>query len=139
VPIVGSPPSLIRKPTGCAFHPRCRFSRTPGLCDAEVPQLRLISGDAHMAACHYAEDLQEISVETLREQVDVTSAAEVADLLTLVEVLTDAESDAETETGAATAAGAAAPQSTAVNASAAARRRTDMKGWASRMGFPCSS
>jgi len=107
VPIIGSPPSLIRKPTGCAFHPRCRFSRTPGLCDAEVPQLRLISGDAHMAACHYAEDLQEVTVETLREQVDVTSAAEVSDVLMLAEVLGEADSDAETETGAATADGAA--------------------------------
>jgi oligopeptide/dipeptide ABC transporter ATP-binding protein len=106
VPIIGSPPSLIRKPTGCAFHPRCRFSRTPGLCDAEVPQLRLISGDAHMAACHYAEDLQEVTVETLREQVDVTSAAEVSDVLTLAEVLA-ARSHAATDTGAATAEGAA--------------------------------
>jgi oligopeptide/dipeptide ABC transporter ATP-binding protein len=107
VPIIGSPPSLIRKPTGCAFHPRCRFARTPGLCDAEVPQLRLISGDAHMAACHYAEDLQEVTVETLREQVDVTSAAEVSDVLTLAEVLAAARSDAATDTGAATDEGAA--------------------------------
>src|SRR5215204_5134239 len=81
VPIVGSPPSLINKPSGCPFHPRCRFSRVPGLCDAEVPQLRLISGDAHRSACHYAEELEGVSVESLRESVDVVSAAEMADAL----------------------------------------------------------
>ena len=37
VPITGSPPSLIHRPSGCAFHPRCRFAQVPGLCDAEVP------------------------------------------------------------------------------------------------------
>ena len=26
----GTPPSLIRRPPGCAFHPRCRFARVPG-------------------------------------------------------------------------------------------------------------
>ncbi|HEY9556665.1 MAG TPA: ABC transporter ATP-binding protein, partial [Acidimicrobiales bacterium] len=54
VPIKGSPPSLIRRPTGCAFHPRCRFARVPGLCNTEVPELRLVAGDAHRSACHYA-------------------------------------------------------------------------------------
>src|SRR5215204_6926207 len=81
VPIVGSPPSLINKPSGCPFHPRCRFSRVPGLCDAEVPELRLITGDAHRSACHYAEELEGVSVESLRESVDVVSAAEMADAL----------------------------------------------------------
>ena len=30
LPITGSPPSLIRRPPGCAFHPRCRFAQVPG-------------------------------------------------------------------------------------------------------------
>jgi len=81
VPIVGSPPSLINKPSGCPFHPRCRFSRVPGLCNTEVPELRLITGDAHRSACHYAEELEGVSVESLRESVDVVSAAEMADAL----------------------------------------------------------
>jgi oligopeptide transport system ATP-binding protein len=80
VPIVGSPPSLIRKPSGCAFHPRCRFARVPGLCDAEVPALRLVAGDAHMSACHYAEELADVSIESLRQSVDVTAEAELLDL-----------------------------------------------------------
>ena len=66
VPIKGSPPSLIRVPEGCAFHPRCRFARVPGLCNTEVPELRLVTGDAHRAACHYAETLEGIDVNTLR-------------------------------------------------------------------------
>ena len=38
VPIPGTPPSLINLPTGCAFHPRCRFQdRGPG---RQVPHRR---------------------------------------------------------------------------------------------------
>jgi peptide/nickel transport system ATP-binding protein len=69
VPIRGAPPSLINVPPGCPFHPRCRFARVPGLCDGEVPALRLVTGDSHLAACHYAEDLAEVSVESLRASV----------------------------------------------------------------------
>jgi oligopeptide/dipeptide ABC transporter ATP-binding protein len=107
VPIVGSPPSLINKPSGCAFHPRCRFARLPGPCDGDVPALRLVGGDAHQAACHYAEDLVEVSVETLRESVDVTADAEVADMGNLVEVLVGTGGDevGATSTSSAPAAG----------------------------------
>ena len=80
VPIVGSPPSLIRRPSGCPFHPRCRFSRVPGPCDNDVPQLRLLAGDQHMAACHYSEDLVEVTVEGLRAQIDVAADDEIADV-----------------------------------------------------------
>ncbi|MEQ1785880.1 MAG: ABC transporter ATP-binding protein [Acidimicrobiales bacterium] len=79
VPIVGSPPSLIRRPSGCAFHPRCRFAVVPGLCDTEVPELRLVDGDAHRAACHYSETLEDVTIESLRAEVDDSEliAAEV--------------------------------------------------------------
>ena len=70
LPISGSPPSLIRRPPGCAFHPRCRFAQVPGLCDTEVPELRLITGDAHRAACHYAETLEGVTVDSLRAKAD---------------------------------------------------------------------
>src|SRR5215510_14756308 len=85
LPIVGSPPSLIRKPSGCPFHPRCRFARIPGLCDGEVPNLRLVAGDAHTAACHYAEELADVSVEALRSSVDTSAEEEWADLLSTPE------------------------------------------------------
>ncbi|MCB0995329.1 MAG: ABC transporter ATP-binding protein [Acidimicrobiales bacterium] len=55
-PIPGSPPSLINRPSGCAFHPRCRFARTPGVCDTEVPSLREIEL-RHRSACHFAEEI----------------------------------------------------------------------------------
>jgi oligopeptide/dipeptide ABC transporter ATP-binding protein len=80
VPIVGSPPSLIRKPSGCSFHPRCRFARVPGNCETDDPSLRLVAGDAHLAACHYSEELVGVTVESLREKVDVIADAELADL-----------------------------------------------------------
>jgi peptide/nickel transport system ATP-binding protein len=52
VPVPGSPPSLIRVPSGCAFHPRCRYAgRTEGRADTEVPQLRDLGG-GHLVACH---------------------------------------------------------------------------------------
>ncbi|MFL6206152.1 MAG: ABC transporter ATP-binding protein [Acidimicrobiales bacterium] len=75
LPITGSPPSLIRRPPGCAFHPRCRFAQLPGLCNTEVPALRLVTGDAHRAACHYAETLEGVTVDSLR------SSAEEAELV----------------------------------------------------------
>jgi oligopeptide/dipeptide ABC transporter ATP-binding protein len=76
VPITGSPPSLIRRPEGCAFHPRCRFAQVPGLCDSTVPELRLVTGDSHRAACHYAETLEGVTIEGLRAKVN---AAELID------------------------------------------------------------
>jgi oligopeptide/dipeptide ABC transporter ATP-binding protein len=83
VPIKGSPPSLIRRPSGCAFHPRCRFARLDGLCPTEVPALRLVAGDSHRSACHYAETLADVTVETLR------SHADEAELVAAEAVVTD--------------------------------------------------
>jgi hypothetical protein len=51
----------------------------PGLCDTEQPALRLVAGDAHLAACHYSEDLADVTVESLRETVDVESEVELLD------------------------------------------------------------
>ena len=52
IPIKGTPPSLINLPSGCAFHPRCRYAGTGGIpCQTAVPAL--ISGmNAHSVACH---------------------------------------------------------------------------------------
>jgi peptide/nickel transport system ATP-binding protein len=42
-------------PSGCYFHPRCRFAKP--VCTEVSPPLRKI-GDNHFAACHFAEDLE---------------------------------------------------------------------------------
>lgn len=55
VPIPGMPPSLIRPPSGCPFHPRCSFVKE--VCVTEYPELRRVAGDpGHTAACHFAAD-----------------------------------------------------------------------------------
>ena len=52
--LVGEVADPSNLPTGCAFHPRCRFCRDR--CREEIPELRHIS-DGHSAACHFAEEL----------------------------------------------------------------------------------
>ena len=58
-PIPGQPPSLINRPSGCAFHPRCFLSQGRPRCHDEVPLLRQIEGEGHASACHFAEELRE--------------------------------------------------------------------------------
>ena len=53
-PIVGQPPSLIRVPSGCPFHPRCAFATD--VCRETVPQLVAIA-PGHLHACHHAEEV----------------------------------------------------------------------------------
>ena len=53
LPITGSPPSLIRVPAGCAFHPRCPHRFEP--CDKERPDL-IDRGGGHPEACHLSMD-----------------------------------------------------------------------------------
>jgi peptide/nickel transport system ATP-binding protein len=50
VPIEGSPPSLLAPPSGCPFHPRCRYRFEP--CPVERPPLVAPVPDAHPDACH---------------------------------------------------------------------------------------
>jgi oligopeptide/dipeptide ABC transporter ATP-binding protein len=81
LPIPGQPPSLLNRPTGCPFHPRCPHARLPEPCATEEPELRTVaevdaeSGDgdvavavtayasegaaiaAHHAACHFASEV----------------------------------------------------------------------------------
>jgi oligopeptide/dipeptide ABC transporter ATP-binding protein len=57
-PIPGAPPSLINRPSGCAFHPRCFLSQGRQRCRDEVPPLRNVdTAAAHESACHFAEEL----------------------------------------------------------------------------------
>jgi oligopeptide/dipeptide ABC transporter ATP-binding protein len=56
-PIPGQPPSLISRPPGCPFHPRCFLRQGRMRCVEEEPSLRPI-GQAHLSACHFAEELE---------------------------------------------------------------------------------
>jgi peptide/nickel transport system ATP-binding protein len=57
IPIPGTPPSLIRVPPGCPFHPRCAYTGLAhGRCDTEVPPLREVATLGHEAACHLTGD-----------------------------------------------------------------------------------
>ncbi len=47
--IPGDIPSLVHPPTGCHFHPRCKFAWD--LCEKEEPAL-VDTGGGHCAACH---------------------------------------------------------------------------------------
>jgi peptide/nickel transport system ATP-binding protein len=50
-PIKGLPPSLIRPPSGCRFHPRCPY--VMDICVKEEPRLLPAAGNgAHLSACH---------------------------------------------------------------------------------------
>jgi oligopeptide/dipeptide ABC transporter ATP-binding protein len=66
VPIVGQPPSLIRIPSGCAFHPRCPFAMDVCVRD-QPPFVPVSGGEGHLSACWLPPDA-----------VGVDAAADVA-------------------------------------------------------------
>ncbi len=58
VQIPGQPPSLLRPPSGCRFHPRCPYVME--VCKTTFPELRPTSRDPnHLQACHLDEDTKE--------------------------------------------------------------------------------
>ncbi|MFN2629425.1 MAG: ABC transporter ATP-binding protein [Gaiellaceae bacterium] len=66
-PIPGSPPSLINRPPGCPFHPRCFLSQGRARCRGEEPPLRPIDNGEHLTACHFAEELRDHELGRSRE------------------------------------------------------------------------
>ena len=56
--IEGAPPDLQNLPTGCSFHPRCRFAVER--CAQEEPTLSAV-GDGHTSACWFANELNELA------------------------------------------------------------------------------
>ncbi len=51
----GDVPSPINPPSGCKFHPRCRYAKD--ICSKEIPEWREISPE-HWTACHLSQDLK---------------------------------------------------------------------------------
>src|SRR5215217_7962870 len=55
VQIQGQPPSLLRPPSGCRFHPRCPY--VMNICKTADPALASVSDDpTHLQACHLDEE-----------------------------------------------------------------------------------
>lgn len=51
----GEPPDLGNLPSGCVFHPRCKYAQDR--CTLEEPALREVAPDYHVS-CHFAETLE---------------------------------------------------------------------------------
>jgi peptide/nickel transport system ATP-binding protein len=62
-------------PSGCAFHPRCRYARDR--CRTETPPLRQTRA-GHLAACHFSEELDLAGVAAPHPASDQNSAREEA-------------------------------------------------------------
>jgi oligopeptide/dipeptide ABC transporter ATP-binding protein len=68
-PITGQPPSLIRLPAGCKFHPRCAY--VLDRCLTEEPGLRQVGHESwHVSACWLPTDAAGVGAEAeqLREE-----------------------------------------------------------------------
>ncbi|SHE60461.1 ABC transporter ATP-binding protein [Vibrio gazogenes] len=50
VPLIGDIPSPLNPPSGCAFHPRCKYATER--CSREAPTLTQTQQDEHWIACH---------------------------------------------------------------------------------------
>jgi oligopeptide/dipeptide ABC transporter ATP-binding protein len=61
VPIPGSPPSLVHPPSGCRFHPRCKFAEED--CTVTDPRLRVIDVHRSTACLHFERCLDELRTE----------------------------------------------------------------------------
>jgi peptide/nickel transport system ATP-binding protein len=58
VQITGQPPSMLRPPAGCRFHPRCPY--VMDVCKKENPALEPVTDDpGHFAACHLDEETKD--------------------------------------------------------------------------------
>jgi peptide/nickel transport system ATP-binding protein len=55
--ISGSPPNLLQPPSGCNFHPRCRYARER--CGIEEPKPVEVA-ENHFASCHFIDEVAEI-------------------------------------------------------------------------------
>lgn len=52
----GNVPSPANPPSGCSFHPRCRYAKE--LCTQKTPQLLAAGDSENLVACHRAEELE---------------------------------------------------------------------------------
>ncbi len=55
--ISGSPPNLLQPPSGCKFHPRCKYARER--CGTEEPKPVEVA-ENHFTSCHFIDEVSEI-------------------------------------------------------------------------------
>jgi len=69
--IKGQPPSMIKVPTGCPFHPRCEFAQLPDPCQTTRPALRPVAYTyaPHVSSCHFAEAVGATSLDEFKVEV----------------------------------------------------------------------
>ncbi|HLV34467.1 MAG TPA: ABC transporter ATP-binding protein, partial [Spirillospora sp.] len=60
VTLEGEVPNPANPPSGCYFHPRCKYAQE--ICKREKPPL-VPAGNNHFAACHFADQLDLKGVE----------------------------------------------------------------------------
>jgi len=53
----GDVPSAMSPPSGCRFHPRCRYATE--ICKTEDPPLVPHAAPKHLAACHHPQNVPE--------------------------------------------------------------------------------
>jgi peptide/nickel transport system ATP-binding protein len=75
-PIRGNPPSPIRHPSGCVFHPRCKYpDRVPDNACSEVRPELLESEPGHVVRCHLpTEERRKLASEALSALASETGA-----------------------------------------------------------------
>jgi oligopeptide/dipeptide ABC transporter ATP-binding protein len=71
----GDLPSPVNPPAGCRFHTRCPWAQQE-LCPDVVPELRLLAS-GHLAACHYAEDIEAGKITTRTLEIPASESEPV--------------------------------------------------------------
>ena len=67
--IPGQPPSLLRPPAGCRFHPRCPYVME--ICKTTVPELaESASGPEHLQRCHLDQETKDREAAKILEHDD---------------------------------------------------------------------
>ena len=52
--VEGESPSPVNPPSGCRFHPRCKYAES--ICSTHEPELKEVN-EKHWTSCHFAEDI----------------------------------------------------------------------------------
>ena len=77
MPISGRPPSLINRPSGCHFHPRCPYAREAH--KRVDPRLQPVNGSSsHLAACLLENSVRERIWDGIRSGRDQESLVRIA-------------------------------------------------------------